>query len=1289
MKYLRPVTLFRCATAFAVATFASIFARADGRVVDQPNDAVASGTTLRIAITELTSLGGGTITFTGDALTTVNSVNSPTILLGSGAYVLNPDGTVNVSIKSGSKPIFTGNIVDLAVNNMTFTKVAADTQGSVISATSSMLITTPSGVAATGTLIVKENKTTGNGGAFGLVGPGAITLAGNHASILLQSNTSSFGGGVFYINSGGTVALTANTTELYSITDNYAGRDGGVARATQIIFGGNHNNIVIQRNSSNSTGRYGGAFFASGGFTFSATTSGSTLIADNKSADLGGAIYSTGFVTLNPVGGPLVFVGNTQGGAANTPNAIYANTTAPALNLGGTADILFYDPVVSTGTGGINKTGTGRVLFSGSNTWRGAATISNGSLLLNGGAFLDTKQAGKTLTLASGAILGTHLDTGATAASGTIMAETLSLSGILYAGGTSTLIVRGAATLNDITVYADTYSNGLSGITILADTATFIGAGKIDLQSIAASGTFDVLRYDAGIAASGFSGTLFYQGNALDGTSSRMSGTVQISADTKTIQAVINENESNYLSWDGNTSGAWNLATANWKLDATGGITTAVGDYVTFDDSATRKNVTIEGSRLDVSAMVVNSAQDYTFDGSGGVYATGSSISGNIVNSADPTIGKLVKSGSSKLTFTNAGANTFEQGIDWNDGVISITNGAQLGVGTDAALNILNVSSTLQVAGSGSSTLASAVAFAAGASRTLTVDNASQFIDFTGVISGNGSLILSGNGVTALSGVNTFTGNVTLKDGSTLALVQDASLGAAANALVIAGNVRLLATGSFATARAIDIGAHSIEISSTGDNELTLNGASNQLTGTGTVTLTGRLHAGAASVLGANTNWLIASVGNLAITGNQNVKNLHNNGRITFLDATSALTAATLSGSGTISMRVDFANATANHLDISGEATGEHYLDITAIGQAANPATVNIPLVSYASGNAAFTSNEITDGGMNAYYLKTAGNTVGLVADGRSDLGTAVLGTAGVLSVDWHYSFDSLLKRMGEVRATDSNARPKADLWLRGAAYRLNADRSLAGDKFDQSTWNLTLGADFVSELSLSTLYTGVFVTNGRSDRDFDHYGKGSTDTLGAGAYATWLLDYGWFADLVAKADRNKNELDAREASGTTAHGDYTNYTYGLSLEIGKRFVSERIGWIEATVQAAIAQISGKTYDVSNGMSVTLDSATAAQYRLQILAGREFGRWKPYVKIAETRGTTHGGEVTASGAMGEGTYAPDFDGWRFEAGAGIVVRIRKSSQLYFDYEYNKAQKYERPWAINLGFRHNW
>ncbi|OAM91600.1 autotransporter outer membrane beta-barrel domain-containing protein [Termitidicoccus mucosus] len=110
-----------------------------------------------------------------------------------------------------------------------------------------------------------------------------------------------------------------------------------------------------------------------------------------------------------------------------------------------------------------------------------------------------------------------------------------------------------------------------------------------------------------------------------------------------------------------------------------------------------------------------------------------------------------------------------------------------------------------------------------------------------------------------------------------------------------------------------------------------------------------------------------------------------------------------------------------------------------------------------------------------------------------------------------------------------------------------------------------------------------------------------------------------------------------------------------------------------------------RDYATSDGDAVRLDRATAWQTRARLRAGADLGRWSPHIKFAEVRSDTSGGALHADGR----SRAPAFDGWRFGAGLGSSWFIDERSQLYFDYEYNKAPAYERPWSLNLGYRRDW
>ncbi|OAM88674.1 hypothetical protein AW736_15670 [Termitidicoccus mucosus] len=467
----------------------------------------------------------------------------------------------------------------------------------------------------------------------------------------------------------------------------------------------------------------------------------------------------------------------------------------------------------------------------------------------------------------------------------------------------------------------------------------------------------------------------------------------------------------------------------------------------------------------------------------------------------------------------------------------------------------------------------------------------------------------------------------------------------------------------------------------------------------------GTLRATAANQFSASSEHRVAGGAVLNLGGfGQHLGHLRNDGRVDFVALGQALTVAGLSGHGTYTMDVNLATQEADRIVVTGTATGTHTLLLTALGGApANPSTLSMGIVAIGAGDATFTANAI-DAGMHSYALFQGDPDDPLASDpltwylgrsAQSRAADAILLTAGVLSIDWHYSLDSLRLRMGELRSggipavgRGGDTTPTGNVWVRTGAYHLSAGKDAAGAAFDQDTFGVTAGLDRAFGMDAGDFFAGGFIAMGQSSRDHDNHGESTTGSVGAGVYATWLHASGWYADLVARIDRYDNRLDARSDDGQLTRADYSNLLYGFSVEAGRRLRKRHV-WLEPSVQAAVAYIDGEDYTAASSSLQTIDvsirKATAFQYRLQLRGGVDLGAWRPYAKFGTVRSNTDGGEVYAGG----GIYAPALDGWRFETGLGASYLIDPSSQVYFDYEYNKAGGYERPWALNLGYRRNW
>jgi outer membrane autotransporter protein len=445
-----------------------------------------------------------------------------------------------------------------------------------------------------------------------------------------------------------------------------------------------------------------------------------------------------------------------------------------------------------------------------------------------------------------------------------------------------------------------------------------------------------------------------------------------------------------------------------------------------------------------------------------------------------------------------------------------------------------------------------------------------------------------------------------------------------------------------------------------------------------------------------------------------------NGARLGFVHSGTAFKQATLASldgsNATLEFNVDFTEtglaapgAAADHLTVTGTSTGTHIVTVNALGTVPGSGETAILLITDEHGEAAYqlaggkigfglTEFELANGAAASSTLPLSADTWYLFGTGLSEAADAIIDTASLLGRDWHYALDALHLRLGDIRAglpaSTSNLNPggraAGNIWVRSRGYRLNASNGLSGRGFDQYAYGVTAGGDRAFRTEGGVNLAGGFVDMGRITRDFDGNGDGWTNNAAVGLYGTALKDNGWHADFVLKAERYKHSFEVGTVSGRPVSGRYGSEAYGVSLELGRRLERADGWWLEPSVQAAVAWLGGETYRTTPedvAIDVKVDGSRAAQYRGQVRFGKQLrdSRWTPYGKFGMVKTDTDGGMVHAH----DRDFAPDYDGWRFEAGFGAGYRVNERSQVYMDYEYDKAARYERPWSLNLGYRKLW
>jgi autotransporter-associated beta strand protein len=258
------------------------------------------------------------------------------------------------------------------------------------------------------------------------------------------------------------------------------------------------------------------------------------------------------------------------------------------------------------------------------------------------------------------------------------------------------------------------------------------------------------------------------------------------------------------LTWTGNyapSPAQWstNGSVLNWSNSGTASAYTD-GALVTFDDSVGTGSTTVAISAADVKPVGVifnNSAKSYTLQGpfaiAGGAYLT---VSGGglvtVTNSNSYTGGTNISNGTLKvgdggsigsgdivvngaLIYSRSDSVTTFSTISGSGSVTQQGPGLMTLAGINAYTGATNVSGgTLQIGNGDSATLASTSVVLSN-SAALAFDH-STIANYSGAISGVGSVIKAGSGTLTLSGANNYT-NGTIVNAGTLVLTGNGTYG--------------------------------------------------------------------------------------------------------------------------------------------------------------------------------------------------------------------------------------------------------------------------------------------------------------------------------------------------------------------------------------------------------------------------------------------------------------------------------------------------------------------------------
>jgi len=438
-------------------------------------------------------------------------------------------------------------------------------------------------------------------------------------------------------------------------------------------------------------------------FTATGANATMTLAAANPNLTIGMRVTGPGVPANTTITGIATNALTLSANITSTSGmATFGFPTARTLTLTGTntdantiAGVLQNSTATGSGQLSLAKTGAGRWVLTGNNTFTGAVTVTGGTLTMAG----------------SGAVNGSSgITVNASTAKFVQNSSTAVASPVTQTLGT----VTGSATIDSLTV-ANSASNvitnndGVAGASLTVGTLNFLGAATVNtfhtagnfaatvastnLSTNAAglvtinpsatswtNGTYHLLGYSGSVGGAG-------AGQVQIGTVSGLSGRQNASALINTGSSFAVTISGDTPKWTGADSGNWQTGTTganeNWQLVIGGTPTTFLAnDDVLFDDSASG-STTINVSAGNVAPFATtfnNSSKNYTLGSSGGFGISS---------------GRLTKTGSGTLTVTNT--NTYTGNTVISGGILDVsTDGAQL---YSSATSITGASVTVTTGG--------------------------------------------------------------------------------------------------------------------------------------------------------------------------------------------------------------------------------------------------------------------------------------------------------------------------------------------------------------------------------------------------------------------------------------------------------------------------------------------------------------------------------------------------------------------------------------------------------------
>ncbi|HWH88893.1 MAG TPA: autotransporter outer membrane beta-barrel domain-containing protein [Pseudomonas sp.] len=326
-----------------------------------------------------------------------------------------------------------------------------------------------------------------------------------------------------------------------------------------------------------------------------------------------------------------------------------------------------------------------------------------------------------------------------------------------------------------------------------------------------------------------------------------------------------------------------------------------------------------------------------------------------------------------------------------------------------------------------------------------------------------------------------------------------------------------------------------------------------------------------------------------------------------------------LSGRGAFVMGTDLGNGNTDFLNVTGNATGQHQLQIAATGT--TPVTAEaVKVGNIAAGDASFSlgGRETVDAGAFVYRLKQDGQGLYLNPD-RETVSTstntalALVGSARSVSNAEMNLLNSQIGDRGLSIRPDASMRAASEsdttklsnsVWVRTYGNQYNV-KNAYGDGYTQNQTGITGGADTTVNIGGQDAVLGAFVGTSRTDMDLKYGSKATVDSLSLGVYgSTFDPVSGIFINALLKINQFDNKARVTMSDGTRSKGDYKALGASGAVTVGKHFRFGGDWFLEPQIGLSTGVTQSDSYRLDNGLEVDADTMRSVQGNIGIRGGR-------------------------------------------------------------------------------------